>query len=384
MNRLKTLTIFTFLLLNAIGIDAQFTKNYEYLSMNPTVGFGIGRSAYFGDLSLDERFSAAKSSTLGLNAYYLHPISPSVIGVGNLSYYKLSHWGVDSNLVRNFKTDVFGADLGARYRLDNDIIFEQQKSLTAFAGGGIGFFGFGINEDLKSSDDYDYHFWSDGTIRNIAENDPNAGASEQISRDYVYETKQEASSTFFPLVYLELGFGLKITHNLSANFSYKHNFTFSDEIDNVSSDSKKDKFNYWNASLAWSFGKPYRTADEILRDKAAETIDAEDTDEDGIADIHDECPKTKLGWEVDGKGCPLDTDQDGVPDAIDIEPNSAKGALVNEKGKTMTDEEIEIIYLLQTQQMSGHEKQSEWKAKYPELFKEYEASKSVNQTESEE
>jgi hypothetical protein len=376
---LSTLSVFSF------KIVAQFNTNYEFLSMSPTVGVGIGSSAYFGDLSIDEEFSAAKSSTTGFNLFYHHPISPSFVGVANLNYNRLSHWGVDSSIVRNFKTKVYGLDVGARYRLDNDIIFDQQKSLTVFVGAGFGLNTFNIYEDLKSKDNADYHFWSDGTVRNLSESDPNSSTAVQISRDYVYETEQSSAKSLFPSTYLELGFGLKITHNLTANFAYKHNFTFTDELDNVTSNSKKDKFNYWNVSLAWSFGKPYRTADEILRDKTAETIDQDDMDEDGIADINDNCPKTELGWEVDEKGCPLDLDKDDVPDAIDKELDSKKDAFVNSEGVTLTGEEIEVNYLLQTGQMSGHERSAEWKAKYPALFaKYYSTSNSVNKSESEE
>lgn len=384
---MKTISVLTlsFLLAFSVKSIAQFNTNYEFLSMNPTVGFGIGSSAYFGDLSVEEEFSAAKSSTTGMNLFYHHPISPSFVGVANLNFNRLSHWGVDSNIVRNFKTTIYGLDLGARYRLDNDIIFEQQKSLTVFVGAGFGLNTFNINEDLKSKDNDDYHFWSDGTVRNLAESAPNNSTAVQISRDYVYETEQSTSKSFFPSTYLEFGFGLKITHNLTALFAYKHNFTFTDELDNVTSNSKKDKFNYWNVSLAWSFGKPYKTADEIFRDKAAETIDEDDTDEDGIVDILDDCPKTELGWEVDGKGCPLDSDEDGVPDAIDKELDSKKDALVNSEGVTLTEEEIEVNYLLQTGQMAGHEKYAEWKAKYPALFaKYYKTNQSINKSESEE
>ena len=187
-------------------------------------------------------------------------------------------------------------------------------------------------------------------------------------------------------MFLEVGFGLKITHNLTANLSYKHSFTFSDEIDGVTSDSRNDRMDYFNVSMAWSFGKPYRTADEILRDKEAETIDMSDLDGDGVTDLYDLCAKTPYGWEVDSDGCPLDSDGDRVPDKMDKEPNTAKGAIVNEEGITLSEEEIEVLYLLQTGQIGGHEKFDQWKVKYPKMFSKYYSgsSTSTNQSESDE
>ena len=367
-------------------LSAQFTTKYEYLSMNPAVGAGIGSTNYFGELNRIEEFSAAKTSTFGSHLFYMHPLSPSVYAKANINFNKISHWGIDSNQVHNFSTNIFGLDAGAFYRLDNDIVFDQQLPFTVFIGGGPGFAMFNAKEDLLNESSSNYYYWQDGTIRNLSEEDPNAASAEKISRDYDYETKIETSKSAFPYLFMEVGFGLKITHNLTANLSYKHSFTFTDEIDGVTSDSRKDRMDYFNISMAWSFGKPYRTADEILRDKEAETIDMSDLDGDGVTDLYDLCAKTPYGWEVDSEGCPLDSDGDRVPDKMDKEPNTVKGAIVNEEGITLSEEEIEVLYLLQTGQIGGHEKFDEWKAKYPKMFSKYYSgsSTSTNQSESEE
>lgn len=366
-------------------VSAQFNTKYEYLSMNPAVGAGIGTTNYFGELNSIEEFSAAKTSTFGAHLFYMYPISPSVFAKANINYNKISHWGIDSSSVHNFSTHIYGGDVGAFYRLDNDIIFDQQKPLTVFIGGGVGFAAFNAKEDLQNGEGETYNYWSDGTIRNLNENDPNAETAVKISRDYDYETEINSAKSVSPYIYLEGGFGLKITHNLTANLSYKHSISFTDELDGVISDDKKDRFDYFNVSMAWSFGSPYRTADEILRDKEAETIDMSDLDEDGVTDLYDLCAKTPYGWEVDSEGCPLDTDGDRVPDKIDKEPNTAKDAVVNAEGVTLTDEEIEVLYLLQTGQIGGHEKFEEWKTKYPKMFSKYYSGSatSTNQSESE-
>ncbi len=374
------------LLITSNSLVGQFTKEYEYLSMNPAIGFGLGSTNYYGDLNSVYEFSGARSATSSAHLFYMHPFSKAMFGKANINYNKLGHIGIDSNIVKNFSTSIFGGDLGVFYRLDNDKVFSQQQSISIFGGGGLGFSVFNVKTDLMDENKQTYHYWSDGNIRNIEENSPNAAEAILLNRDYDFETEVITEKSNFPYLFLEAGVGLKVTHNLFVNLSYKHFFTFSNEIDGVTSNDKKDRFDNINLSIGWSFGKPFRTADEIIRDKEAETIDISDADEDGVYDLSDLCPKTPLGWEVDANGCPLDSDGDGVPDAIDEEPNSAKGAIVNKKGVTMSDEEIEVNYLLMTGQMGDHERFNEWSEKYPELFVKYfgETKVSKSQSESEE
>ena len=47
-----------------------------------------------------------------------------------------------------------------------------------------------------------------------------------------------------------------------------------------------------------------------------------DSDDDGVLDSHDACPKTPRGVTVDTKGCPFDTDGDGVYDYLDQCPGT--------------------------------------------------------------
>ena len=71
---MKTITVLSIsiLALFSMKMNAQFNTNYEFLSMNPSIGVGIGSSAYYGDLSIEDEFSAAKSSTTGFNLFYHH------------------------------------------------------------------------------------------------------------------------------------------------------------------------------------------------------------------------------------------------------------------------------------------------------------------------
>ncbi len=369
----KTASIFALSLVTLAGFGQINDDVYEYHHMSPAVGLGVGSTSYFGELMRIEEFSAARTSTIGLNAYYLHPISNSFVGKGNIGFNKLSHWGLtEDEAVHNFSTKLYAIDLGAQYRFDNDIILDSKKAFTPFVGAGAGYAFFTSFTDIKSADNGTYHYWSDGTIRDVDEETGTAN-STIISRDYDFET--EISDTIGKkngaIAYFEAGFGLKVTHNLTANFSYKHSFAFNDAIDGVVADKKNDRFNYFSVSVSYNFGKITQTADEYERDAAAKIMHQDDEDEDGVTDLFDECPHSKLGYEVDGKGCPLDGDGDGVPDADDIELDTKKGSIVDEKGRAYSDEELEVQYLLYTGQMAGHERYNEFKEKYPKLFEEY-------------
>lgn len=57
-----------------------------------------------------------------------------------------------------------------------------------------------------------------------------------------------------------------------------------------------------------------------------------DSDFDGIADYLDNCPYNKIGAKVDENGCPIDTDLDGVPDGLDDCPFTLFGVEVDKNG----------------------------------------------------
>lgn len=65
---------------------------------------------------------------------------------------------------------------------------------------------------------------------------------------------------------------------------------------------------------------------------AAAPVKPADTDEDGVTDDQDQCPKTPVGVAVDATGCPLDADKDGVPDSWDKCPDTKAGAAVDADG----------------------------------------------------
>ena len=57
-----------------------------------------------------------------------------------------------------------------------------------------------------------------------------------------------------------------------------------------------------------------------------------DSDNDGVIDREDLCPKTELGAKVNSRGCPVDLDQDGVINIMDLCPETPRGVVVDYNG----------------------------------------------------
>ncbi|MCB0381657.1 MAG: hypothetical protein KDD24_10400, partial [Flavobacteriales bacterium] len=207
---------------------------------------------------------------------------------------------------------------------------------------------------------------SDGSIRNIAEDDPNAANAIVIQRDYFFETDlrelnsdgkgKYAERTF--AVPFGVGAKMHMTENIDFTVGTALHFTFSDLIDNVVENSTgerignqpgnggNDKFLMTSFSLSYNFLKHDKKEKikEFTEDIDYLAYDMEDEDGDGVIDFIDECPWTPVGVEVDEKGCPLDKDGDFVPNYKDDELETREKAPVTRTGVEMTDDMIYEAY----------------------------------------
>ncbi len=231
--------------------------------------------------------------------------------------------------------------------------------------------GFESVEFLSKTDLYDaqgrkYHYWSDGTVRDLDEHASNAGEAVLLQRDYSYESdireldldgfgKYTEHSWAVPV-----GIGAKMV--LGGGFDLRvgatMHFTFSDLMDGVTDaslneragDAKKDRFLFAGASISYALDldkkKRKKMGEPALTPAQMDILVLhDDEDADGVTDFKDNCPNTPAGAKVDEHGCPIDSDGDGVPDGVDQEPTTAKGAPVNAFGVTITDAQFLKDYL---------------------------------------
>ena len=245
-----------------------------------------------------------------------------------------------SNL--NFQSKIFQGDLNLVFHADNGLLFKRDSLLSPYISIGLGFLKFNPYGDLKNANGITYNYWTDFTIRDIGESEPNASSAVIIQRDFTYETKLTDPNTNYKRSTLALpiggGFKLKLLDNIDVNLSATYYLTFTDWIDNYKS-GNNDKFLYTNISLQYNFAKN-KSKNSFSHALDFSAIDNLDSDGDGVSDSKDHCQGTPNGVGVDIYGCPTDSDEDGIPNYLDKEPQTKKGDIVNESGETLTTKMI--------------------------------------------
>ncbi len=273
--------------------------------------------------------------------------------VGSLTGNEYSHSDISRNL--NFETGLYSIGLNVEYRFGHFI--PATSLIRPYVSLGVENLNFSAKGDLKDANDMTYHYWSDGTIRNLDEG--TSGLANVIYRDYMYETDLRLrESEEFGLgsynqrtIGIPLGLGLHfmIDHRAFFSLGMSYHYAFSDVLDNVAYEGTSIKGAKGNDSYIFShlsihfdlFSDPTtRTVDLLYADVEFDPLFFDDEDGDFVLDVSDRCPGTPFGVEVDTLGCPVDADLDGVPDYLDKEMNSAPGAWVNNVGKTVSDEDF--------------------------------------------
>ena len=323
--------------------------------ITPTIGIGVGMLSFNGDLyqkhfqppmigRLAYELSASQSfDYLQLNFYVLFgKLSANerlVAGTRNLNFESQIRCG-GANLTYNFAH-----------------FLPTKKTASPYVSLGIENVEFLSKTDLVDRYGNTYNYWSDGTIRNLSEADPNAANSIIIHRDYKYESDiREINKDGFGK-YKEqtwaIPVGAGVLFNISDNWSCKvgatMHFTFTDYIDGVSDKSlgnrvgnkKNDHFMMSSFTLSYNFGngtdKPIQESTVDYSGVDFLALEVEDFDQDGVTDLKDSCAGTPIGMKVDVKGCPFDDDNDGVTNEKDDQLNTPAGAFVDMKGVQIAD-----------------------------------------------
>ncbi|MDQ3048998.1 MAG: hypothetical protein M3R27_15725 [Bacteroidota bacterium] len=327
-------------LFTSVGfIHSQATKQKQL----PSLAIGAGVLSFNGDIGNGVNLSSFSRIRAGYHVTVEQRIG-KFIGVSlNGMYGKLSDSERTKDRNLNFISTILQGDLNLVLHFDNDLVFKRSSNFAPYLAVGFGYLKFDPYGDLKDKNGKTYNYWTDGTIRDIAQTDTNASSSVLLQRDYTYESQLKDSTTNYPrstfALPLTLGFKLKVTDNFDVNLAGTYYMAFSDYIDNFK-DGSNDNYIYANISFQYNFGKPYDDSDPVYRTVDFSSLDKLDNDEDGVNDGDDRCPATPKGVKVNGRGCPEDNDEDGVPDYKDKELMTKEGAPVDESGVTQTDKMI--------------------------------------------
>lgn len=326
----------------------------------PQVEVGFGVLSYFGDVGNLGGYGKSYDLNWGYNLALRNRISNSF----GLNIYALFGKVSSSEQFKagnaNFETDIKMGGLSVEYNFD--ALLPKTRNITPYISLGISTFEFNPKSNIYDADGNKYHYWDDGTIRRGPHTIAKDNSSEILTRDKVYETDLRQSNdgeNKYDLRSFSMPVGagalLKLTDAFTLRMGAEFHFTLTDNIDNIDSKtttyakSKKgnDYLLYSSLAIAYNlhYNKKGKSAQDRFDNDELHKLEFEDEDGDGIADIIDLCPFTPSGVEVDKNGCPIDSDKDGVPDYLDLEPNSAPNAYVNSDGVTLSDKDIENMYL---------------------------------------
>lgn len=328
----------------------------------PMIGIGSGVFNFIGDVN-----NTYLNPILGDNGYKIN-ISTYVDSkrylklnlnflYGQVSGNERSVTDTLRNL--NFKTDLVIFGINLEYSFQH--FLKKSALIRPFISIGVENLQFSPKGDIYTTYNnakIEYQYWSDGSIRDIPEYSGDNALSNILYLDYTYETDlRQREKTEFGLgnyskntfaIPLDLGLNMKISDRVNLKLGTSLHYSFTDFIDNVSSEGtsvvgKKGNdiliYNYLSIDFDL-FSEPKTVIiEKMFAEMEFDAVMFDDEDGDFILDAVDECPGTPYGVVTDTLGCPLDDDEDGIPNYLDKEKLSYPGVWVDEDGVTINEEE---------------------------------------------
>lgn len=361
-------------LLTATGVSAQLDTSATAspyggtsvrssgFKLKPRLGLGVGSLVFYGDIGRDNKGYHPGSADLAYTLYLTNEVN---------SFLDVSVYTVFGTININEHTTERALNLQSQIRSGGFLVsynfnhfLPSARSAEPFISLGFESFEFLSKTDLFDAEGRRYHYWSDGSIRDIAQSASNAGDAIFLTRDYVYETDlRELNQDGFGR-YPERSFGIPVaagvqfhvTERFRARLGTRYIFTLTDLVDNMTEesgaerkgDSKNDRFLFTSFTLNYDLN-PLRERekrnDDPYFDGEEDLMASEDSDGDGVTDMNDKCAGTPPGVQVDARGCPVDSDGDGIADYLDSEPLSPH-TYVDAFGVALDDEAIYERYLM--------------------------------------
>ncbi|MBK6475394.1 MAG: hypothetical protein IPF95_11925 [Flavobacteriales bacterium] len=338
-------------------VEESGTSGSGILGLKPHIAVGIGMFAFYGDVGNDHKNYNPLVTRLGYELRASAPLTPWLEGGLYAMHGRLGM--NERSLLRNINFESRVTIGGFQLKYNFLQLLPDDHAVEPYISVGFESVEFLTKTDLHDAQGRSYNYWSDGTIRDVAENAANAGDAVIIQRDYSYESDVREQNVDGFGKYSEstwavpVGVGARL--DMGGGFDFRigttMHFTFDDKVDGITAsslgdrkgDAKNDKFLFSSFSIGYGISMDRMKKKKMkMTPLSKEELDLivlnDDEDADGVLDMNDICPHTPTGFQVDIHGCPSDRDGDGVPDELDDEPDSALGALVDVKGVTYTDE----------------------------------------------
>lgn len=292
-------------------------RKYQFI---PAIGVGAGFSKFTGDITDISKTNVHwLGNKFGYDASFSMNLSKSIYVNINALMGKISGNENSNGWHRNFESSIMNLGLNLEYSFGG-LYKKKRPFLTPYLSAGIYYGSYTARTDLYDGNGNLYYYWSDGNIRDVAEDALDADNAQRMKRDYDYETKLSQASAFS----IPVGGGLDfhVGKRLIFRLNTKYFFALSDKLDAFDTkpaSAHNDGFFYSSVSVFFNLvpDKSNFVSKELLRE-----LNSDDYDSDGVADVDDECGGTPQGVSVNLTGCPIDIDNDGIPDYLDNEPNS--------------------------------------------------------------
>lgn len=344
-----------------IKYNPSYSSNYKSPPdrMPPTIEFEAGVLSYVGEIGKGYEFNSPFSGNYALRLSFVQPVVRfldfhAFVWKGRVS---ANERGIDRNL--NFQSNLFAGGFSFTYNFAN--FLKDERIVEPLIDVGFQVIDFNSKTDLIDEFGNTYHYWSDGSIRNVPESSGlPVDETLRLQRDFVYETDLRSSlenelgryDNHAFSIPLTVGAQMNMTPRWKARVSATYHYMFSDYLDGVTpsrsgvnkGDGANDALVFISAGIRYNFTKASGTGSSEDGGEFYPLDDFEDSDNDGVWDFEDDCMGTPEGVEIDLRGCPLDDDEDNFPNYRDMEVNSPRGAPVDTVGVALSEADIDLIY----------------------------------------
>ncbi|HRF80485.1 MAG TPA: hypothetical protein PL070_10410, partial [Flavobacteriales bacterium] len=217
------------------------------ITLKPTFGLGPGMFAFYGDVGHQHGRYSPLVTRVGYELRATTPITPWLEGGIHVLHGRL---GVNErSLTRNLNFDSRITTGGVMFRYNFLQLLNPKRVVEPYINVGFESVEFLTKTDLRDAQGRLYHYWSDGTIRDIDELAANAGDAVELQRDYTYESDVRESNLDGFGKYLERTWAIPV--GIGARMDIGHGFDFrmgttmyltrSDLIDGITPESKGDR-----------------------------------------------------------------------------------------------------------------------------------------------
>ena len=289
----------------------------------PKIALGVGMLSFNGDLYA-KHFQAPWTARVGYDLNISQRLFKPLQLNFNILFGKLGANEWIENRQENFQSEIRSGGISLLYDFGNFI--PDRCKVRPWISLGVNSFEFLSKTDRFDRSGNEYFYWSDGSIKNIAESSPTASLAINLNRDYTYETdiresnkdgfgKYQERAWAFPI---GAGALMKLNDRFDFKIGLQYYFTTTDYIDGITSKSvgnragtkQNDNFVYTSFALQYDLVFKKKDKGDTLPEDYYDSVDVlaldnGDYDEDGVKDILDKCHGTPKGVKVDEFGCPL-------------------------------------------------------------------------------